>query len=104
MDKLVYIHIYKDTETRRRLLACLFKDNIFISIFTIYRDFKKVIKVLDLYPLFLNLCLLLPKCHLRHKMSNNYPNISMLHLQYTYIDRENIKVIWIYKRNHIYGF
>jgi len=31
-----------------------------------YRDFKKVLKVLDMYSLFL-------KCHLIHKTKNNYP-------------------------------
>jgi len=33
--------MYNGTETRRHLLACLFKDESFISIFTIYKNFKK---------------------------------------------------------------
>ncbi len=34
-----------------------------------------------MYPLFL-------KCLVRYKTCNNYPKISMSHLQYMYIDRE----------------
>ena len=54
-----------------------------------YRDFKKVLNALDMYPLFL-------KCLVRYKMCNNYPKY-LCCIYNVYIDRENIKVVWISK-------